>query len=209
MEDAEDFGDAQEGDEESREVCIFSGLTFLLGREVPQDSLEFVILAGGGNVLRGSEITTEEAASEIITHEIIDRPSQKRKLFSREYAQPQWVYDSFNVRALLPLQHYKPGVKLPPHLSPFVDDEKEGYIPKQREVLRSWGGKVGGEPPVDEAEEGPKEVDENDERELAKIMMTGKTKRLYDTMKRVEGKKDAKNENLRIKRQRLEEKEEA
>mmetsp|Transcript_5103 Transcript_5103/g.9728 ORF Transcript_5103/g.9728 Transcript_5103/m.9728 type:complete len:568 (+) Transcript_5103:15-1718(+) len=204
-EDAEDFEDPQDGDEESREVCIFSGLTFLLGREVPQDSLEFIILAGGGAVLRDGEISSEAAASEKITHEIIDRPTQKRKLFSRQYAQPQWVYDSFNVRALLPLEHYKPGVKLPPHLSPFVDDEKEGYIPKQREVLRSWGGKVGGEPPADDVEEGPKEVDENDDKELAKIMMTGKTKRLYDTMKRAEGKKDAKNEHLRLKRQRLEE----
>lgn len=61
--------------------------------------------------------------------QIVDRPTQGHKFLSRKYVQPQWVLDSANFRVLLPCDLYSPGKVPPPHLSPFVDNEEEGYTP--------------------------------------------------------------------------------
>jgi len=73
-----------------------------------------------------------------ITHQIVDRPKVMGAInVSREYVQPQWVYDCINNLHLLPTELYAVGAKLPPHLSPFVDENAQGYTPEYRAKLDS------------------------------------------------------------------------
>ncbi|KAJ1606714.1 pescadillo containing BRCT domain [Cryptosporidium canis] len=119
---------------------IFEGLTFFISREVPFFPVAFVIKSLGGKVGWENEYSSIKKDDEGITHYIVDRPVQFLKSFmdnheNCEFIQPQWVFDSMNESIRLPTRAYGPGEKLPPHLSPFVDDSTQGYIPTQRQVL--------------------------------------------------------------------------
>ena len=115
-----------------RLLALYNGLVFFLSRETPTEPLELCIKAFGGSLA-----TNEEDPK--ITHFVTDRDryaEESARLETREYVQPQWVFDSINARILLPIKRYEPGSKdLPPHLSPFVDDSSEGYQPKYAEEL--------------------------------------------------------------------------
>lgn len=119
---------------------LFSKSYFWLSREVPKESLSFVIRSAGGNVCwEECPAKMYDIKSPMITHVIVDRPTTELDL-RRKFVQPQWVYDSFNARNLLPEQRYAPSAQLPPHLSPFVEEKVGDYIPMERiEQLKQDG----------------------------------------------------------------------
>ena len=119
-----------------RRANLFNGLTFLIKRECPREAMVFIVKSFGGEVCwegEGSPIDVDEEKDKI-THVIMDRPlpnDQKPAAeISREFVVPQWVCDCANYRILIPTEKYFPGKKPPPHLSPFVDPEEEGYYPE-------------------------------------------------------------------------------
>jgi len=142
---------------------------FWISREVVKESLEFIIKSFGGKVVwdgEGSIIKNEEDDS--ITHQIVDRGNVTYKnIKSRDYIQPQYVYDCVNAKVMLPTDKYTPGSKLPPHLSPFVDYEKEGYIPDYKKEIDNYFNKsIGIEVEKEKEEdkfENKKEEDESDD----------------------------------------------
>ena len=126
-------------DEARKRKSLFSGLTFFISREVPKGYLELTCLAFGGKVGWEGSDSPISVKDPSITHHIVDRPKLPSSFDSlpksREYVQPQWILDCANFRFLLPTGKYIVGAELPPHLSPWVDDEDEGYKPAYAEEI--------------------------------------------------------------------------
>ena len=117
----------QKEEQNRKQRELFSKCVFLLNRETPIYILQHLILSFGGQY--ATEDDTDFLAKHKITHHVIDRPIVGKLDSTRDYVQPQWISDSLNNLFLLPTQSYRPGVPPPPHLSPFVDNIKEGYVP--------------------------------------------------------------------------------
>ncbi|KAA0716870.1 Pescadillo [Triplophysa tibetana] len=140
---------------------LFEGLKFFLNREVPRESLAFLIRCLGGQVSWDKSLcigSTYDVTDETITHHIVDRPKIDKQYINRYYIQPQWVYDSLNAKMLLPVEEYFLGVTLPPHLSPFVEETEGDYVPPEKLKLLALQR---GEKPQEEDEE----EDDDDEEE--------------------------------------------
>jgi len=150
---------------QQRQRSLYKNFKFLLNREAPVYSLQFLILSFGG------DFTLQD--DKAVTHHVLDRPlteAQKSDLKkkNRELVQPQWVVDSLNATHILPAKVYFPGVAPPPHMSPFVDDKKEGYMPSRaREILRLKGEELSEdedmEPQVPQNKEQVREDSSSDE----------------------------------------------
>jgi len=160
---AADFGETSKEAKEmqlqlaqtNRMKTVFKGLRVFINREVPLRPIYFMLLCGGATEVGWERGATAGGSSgsgsafsvgnKTITHQIIDRPSdQVEKRAGREYVQPQWVFDSFNTGCMLLVGPYAPGRAPPPHLSPFVDDKAEGYVPRQREILNQVAAELTG-----------------------------------------------------------------
>jgi len=147
---------------------LFQGLCFFVSREVPLEILQICILSFGGLLGWESDTGTSPISKNDsrITHHIVDRPKLSDDvIIGREYIQPQWVFDSINAQLLLPVHRYRMGAILPPHLSPFVNDEKEGYLPTYREELRKLKSSVEIREKIEKGEPVEEESDEESEDE--------------------------------------------
>lgn len=131
----------QKEDQIKRQRELFNKCTFLLNRETPIYILQYLILSFGGSY--ATEEDVEYLKTHKVTHHVIDRPLAGTKLDStKEYVQPQWIADSLNNLFLLPTQTYRPGQAPPPHLSPFVDNSKEGYVPTRQKEINQLKGEI-------------------------------------------------------------------
>nr|CAG4650126.1 EOG090X05E6 [Sida crystallina] len=148
---------------------LFKGMKFFISREVPRESVAFIIRCCDGEVSWDSSIfpgATYDEKDESITHQIVDRPIVDQQYLSRYYIQPQWVFDCINYRRLLPVEDYFIGATLPPHISPFVTERLGDYIPPEKQLfLAQERGEEQSDKEEVEDEEGKEEDDDEDEEE--------------------------------------------
>lgn len=152
--------------EQNKQKKLFEGLKFFLNREVPRESLAFVIRCFGGEVSWDKSLcigSTYDETDETITHHIVDRPTIDKQYINRYYIQPQWVYDCVNGKILLPVEEYFLGVTLPPHLSPFVEESEGDYVPPEK--LKLLALQKGEKPQAEADEEEEEEEDDEDDEE--------------------------------------------
>ncbi|XP_051923296.1 pescadillo [Hippocampus zosterae] len=169
--DKEDMEKLEEREKEQKQQeaqkKMFEGLKFFLNREVPRESLAFVIRCFGGEVSWDRSVcigSTYDETDETITHHIVDRPSVATQYINRYYIQPQWVYDCVNAKIVLPVEDYFMGVTLPPHLSPFVEEKEGDYVPPEKLKIMALQR---GEKPAqqNDEEEESEEEEEGDDAE--------------------------------------------
>uniref|UniRef100_A0A8C8HFQ5 Pescadillo homolog n=1 Tax=Oncorhynchus tshawytscha TaxID=74940 RepID=A0A8C8HFQ5_ONCTS len=137
--DGEDLENMEAREKEQKEQeaqnRLFEGLKFFLNREVPRESLAFILRCFGAEVSWDKSLCiggTYNVTDETITHQIVDRPDIDKQYINRYYIQPQWVFDSVNAKMRLPVEDYFLGVTLPPHLSPFVEEKDGDYVPPEK-----------------------------------------------------------------------------
>ncbi|CAH1987956.1 unnamed protein product [Acanthoscelides obtectus] len=207
-------GDAEKLEELRKEAekvkklkTLFKGLKIFLNREVPREPLVFIIRCFGGEVSWDKDMfigSTFDENDESITHQIVDRPSIDKQYISRYYVQPQWIFDCVNARDLLPVNKYFIGEVLPPHLSPFIDPEKDQqYIPPEARAIYDENEleqhhKL--ENDEDEAESESEEEEKRQEFRLREKMIKRKYKNLYKSM--MEGKKERSKEIWLLRKKR-------
>eukprot|EP01096_Ripella_sp_DP13-Kostka_P013762 TRINITY_DN6029_c0_g1_i1.p1 TRINITY_DN6029_c0_g1~~TRINITY_DN6029_c0_g1_i1.p1 ORF type:complete len:545 (-),score=282.88 TRINITY_DN6029_c0_g1_i1:230-1843(-) len=127
---------------ETNVANLFKGLKFFISREVPNQAIELLIKSCGGTCSFDSPQAPYPESDESITHQIVDRPSQRHLYLSRVYVQPQWIFDCLNSGFLLPVSEYLVGLRLPPHLSPFVDLSRADYVPARAQEIEAFRAKL-------------------------------------------------------------------
>jgi len=151
---------------------LFAGLKFFLGREVPREPLVFMLRCVGGEVswdATAAPGATFNEEDDKVTHQISDRPALSNKKLGRFYVQPQWIFDSINMRTKLNEKDYALGETLPAHLSPFVVERRPGdYIPPEEKAMlemmeKQKEGKASDDDEDEDEEDGQEE--ENGEEE--------------------------------------------
>lgn len=132
----------------AKKTSLFDGFVFFVSREVRRSIFNFLSKSYGAKVIWAEDnFDSTEYKNENITHVITDRKLENiknRESFkNREYVQPQWICDCINFNHLLNIRDYLPGSPLPPHLSPFENSQREGFLPqRKKEILEQMGEEI-------------------------------------------------------------------
>ncbi|KAF7687253.1 hypothetical protein HF521_014481 [Silurus meridionalis] len=153
--------------EEDQHKKLFEGLKFFLNREVPRESLAFVLRCFGAQVSWDKSLSigsTYDVTDETITHHVVDRPKLDKQYINRYYVQPQWVFDCVNAKILLPVEDYFLASHFLPTFHPSL--RRRRAITFLQRGRNSWRSREERNPDdEDEDEEDEEDEEEEDDAE--------------------------------------------
>lgn len=138
----------------------------------------------------GGQFVSGDQDDSKVTHFVMDRPVSDAFLNAnqnKEFVQPQYIVDCVNNLYLLPTSQYRPGTPPPAHLSPFIDNEQEGYIPMRHKEIQH----LKGEEVVESEEEDEEMVEEVKPKKAPKKVAEKKTVENKAPVKRGKGDADS------------------
>lgn len=196
-----------------------AGSQIFISREVPLKMLAFVLQCMGATISFPRQQPLEETDGKeggappaltasllneddpSLTHQIVDRPALSRMFVGREYVQPQWVFDSLNAGQLLDMAPYRMGASLPPHLSPFVNEQEEEEEEQEgeEEMMEEQEEEVAVGKGAASGKKGPK-GEKKAQKELAVAMLSKSKQKLYRMMQHSRQQKADAKQKLKTKR---------
>lgn len=115
---------------------LFKNMIFYIHEDMPFEVLSIIILSCGGQICWDHSYSPYKYKNKKITHEIAESEEQIKMQnceYKRNVIKPQYIFDCLNKTTIIPPEDYFLNKELPPHTSPFIEDDNFKHVVSKEE----------------------------------------------------------------------------